>query len=102
MKIIKFERNGTMREWYDKHKNYHNEEMIDVFIDNKKLSRGMCGVIFRQFMKIKKGESKEFVMNDESSNLFLIGPDGLCETSGLPGTPCNAENCNQGCLQQAS
>jgi hypothetical protein len=49
---VKFERNGTIREWYDRNKKYHKEEIIDVFIDNKKLPRGMCGRILLPIIKL--------------------------------------------------
>jgi len=91
MKKVRFERNGTIREWYDNNKKYHKEEIIDIFINNKKLPRGMCSVMFRRFMILKKGESKELIL-DEGNNALL-----LCETSGIFNTPCNKDHCNQGC-----
>ncbi len=63
---VKFERNGTIREWYDRNKKYHKEEIIDVFINNKKLARGMCGRILVPIIKIKKNESKILTLNDSS------------------------------------
>ncbi|RLD66092.1 MAG: hypothetical protein DRI84_05585, partial [Bacteroidetes bacterium] len=53
-------------EWYDKHKKYHKEEIVDVFIDNKKLARGMCGRIIVPIIKIKKNEAKLLTLNDKS------------------------------------
>lgn len=63
---VRFERNGTIREWYDRNKKYHKEEIIDVFIDDKKLARGMCGRIIVPIIKIKKNEAKILTLNDNS------------------------------------
>lgn len=63
---VRFERNGTIREWYDKNKKYHKEEIVDVFIDNKKLPRGMCGRIIVPIINIKKNESKTLTLDNDS------------------------------------
>ena len=63
---VKFERNGTIREWYDRNKKYHKEEIIDVYIDDKKLPRGMCGRIIVPIIKIKKNEAKTLILDNNS------------------------------------
>ncbi|MCK5138490.1 MAG: hypothetical protein KAQ85_01485 [Thermodesulfovibrionia bacterium] len=55
---IHFQRNGQYREWYDSNKKYHKEEVIDVFIGGKKLSRGLCLSVFGKILPLELGEAK--------------------------------------------
>jgi hypothetical protein len=60
---ITFERNGTIREWYDKNKKHHKEEVVDTFIDGVKLRRGLCFRIIKEMIKLNPGESKSFCLH---------------------------------------
>jgi|WetSurMetagenome_2_1015567.scaffolds.fasta_scaffold00567_3 hypothetical protein len=48
---VDFCRNGTIREWKDSKNKRHVEEVLDVFVENIKLPRGMCGCMFKKAFK---------------------------------------------------
>mgnify|MGYP005645345495 CR=1 FL=1 len=60
---VVFERNGTIREWYDNKQKYHKEEVIDTFIDGQKLRRGLCYRIIKEMVLLKPGESQSFCLS---------------------------------------
>ena len=60
---IRFERNGQYREWYDSNKKHHKEEVIDVFVRGKKLSRGLCLSVFGEIIPLERREVKIVELN---------------------------------------
>lgn len=50
-------RNGRIREWFDKDKKHHKEEIVDVFFEGKRLPRGFCYNVFKKVLIMKKNES---------------------------------------------
>uniref|UniRef100_A0A6M3LQ79 Uncharacterized protein n=1 Tax=viral metagenome TaxID=1070528 RepID=A0A6M3LQ79_9ZZZZ len=58
MGIVKIVRSGRIRRWMSQEGKHHTEEVYDVYVDDKKLSRGFCKTTFDKIFKINLSEKE--------------------------------------------
>lgn len=63
---IKFKRNGRKRHWKTINGREKTEEVIDVYVNEKPLVRGMCYNIFKRAtgISLEKDEERNFKMEE--------------------------------------
>ena len=76
--FITFHRNSRIRTWLTNKGKVRTEEVLDIFIDGKKLPRGMCLSMFIKFtgIKFKKDETKQFILeelNGQKEAVYIRG-----------------------------